>query len=307
MKKLKRKKYITVVCIPDDSSRVFSLKMRSYIFYSLAILWMIGIGLSIYIISKHINYRATLEYNKYLLIKDKAFAKDVLDMKSTVEQVSQIDKQMRDLLQLKSKNAMIKYTGLGGPSYVDDASMLEKCLKDGKDTISKSAFDLAVKYVNDEAKDKEKSFQEIIKYITDQRAKLTAVPSGWPLKGWITSGFGSRLDPFSGALTFHEGVDIVNDVGTPVKATADGVVSMAGWEKSFGYTVVINHGNGYTTRYGHMLKYICSEGQCIKKGQVIGYLGNTGRSTAPHLHYEVRLNGVAVNPVKYLNKEIALK
>ncbi len=307
MKKFKRKKHITVLCVPDDSSRVFSVKMRSFVFYSLAILWLVGLAFSIFIISRHTNYRATLEYNKYLINKNREFAKDVLDMKETVDRVAQIDKQMRELLQLKSKNGMIKYTGLGGPSYVDDASMLEKCLKNEKDTISKSAFDLAVKCVNEKAKDKEKSFQEIIKYITDQRAKLTAVPAGWPLKGWITSGFGSRLDPFTGALTFHEGVDIVNDLGTPVKATADGVISTAGWEKSFGYVVAINHGNGYSTRYGHLLKYSCSLGQCVKKGQVIGYLGNSGRSTAPHLHYEVRLNGVAVNPVKYLNKEIALK
>jgi murein DD-endopeptidase MepM/ murein hydrolase activator NlpD len=103
-------------------------------------------------------------------------------------------------------------------------------------------------------------------------------------------------------------VDIANDIGTPIKVTADGVVVFAAFDTGgYGNLVMVNHGNGYLTKYGHMLKYIVSPGQYVKKGQVLGYLGDTGRSTAPHLHYEVRLNGIAVNPVKYLDREVALK
>ncbi len=306
MTKVKRKKYITVLIVPDDNTHVFNLKMRSGIFWSMLFLWFAGLIFSFYIISKHINYRYTLEYNKYLTKKNIEFAKEILNVRDTVKRTNELDRQLRDLLQLKSKNAIVKYTGFGGPSLVD-TELLEKEVKDDKALISRKAFELAVKFVDEQATANEKSFQEIVSYITEQRAKLTAVPSGWPVKGWITCGFGSRIDPFSGALSFHEGVDIANDLGTPVKATADSVVSYCGFEPGYGNIVTLNHGNGYTTRYGHLSKYIVKIGQHIKKDQIIGYVGNTGRSTAPHLHYEVRLNGVAVNPVKYLNKEIALK
>lgn len=306
MAKIKRKKYITVLFVPDDNTHVFNLKMRSGIFWGFLFLWLISLVFSFIILSKHINYRYTLEYNKYLTKKTKEFAKEILNAREIVKRTSELNRQLRDLLQLKSKNAIIKYTGFGGPSMVD-TELLAKELKDDNTLISRKAFELAVKFVDEQAVINEKSFQEIVSYITEQRAKLTAVPSGWPVKGWITCGFGSRIDPFSGALSFHEGVDIANDLGAPVKATADGVVSFCGFEPGYGNIVTLNHGNGYTTRFGHLAKYVVKLGQHIKKEQVIGYLGNTGRSTAPHLHYEVRLNGVAVNPVKYLNKEIALK
>ena len=134
------------------------------------------------------------------------------------------------------------------------------------------------------------------------------MPSGWPVKGWITCGFGSRIDPFSGALSFHQGVDIANDTGTPVKATADGVVHYADFERGgYGNLVTLNHGNGYMTRYGHLQRFVVSPGQHVKKNQIIAYVGSSGKSTASHLHYEVLLNGIAVNPVKYINKEVALK
>jgi murein DD-endopeptidase MepM/ murein hydrolase activator NlpD len=307
MAKKKRTRSVTLLLVPDDSSKVFSLKMSARLFAALFVIWLVSIGISAYIISRHVNYRATIEFSKYLTNKHREFAKEMLDTRETVKRVAEVDRQLRDMLQLKSRAAIIKYTGFGGPSYVD-TELLEKEVKNGDENISRKAFELAVKYVDDQAHSNEASFQEIVKYITDQRAKLTAVPSGWPVRGWITCGFGSRIDPFTGALSFHQGVDIANDIGTPIKATADGVVNYSEFEREgYGNLVVINHGNGYATRYGHMLKYVVSPGQHIKKGQIIGYLGSTGRSTAPHVHYEVLLNGVAVNPVKYLNKEVALK
>jgi murein DD-endopeptidase MepM/ murein hydrolase activator NlpD len=307
MPKKKRNQSVTLLVVPDDSARVFSLKMDARFFIAVFLLWVGSIAVSAYIITRHVNYRATAEYSKYLKVKHKEFAKEMMETRETVKRVAEVDKQLRDLLQLKSKAAIIKYTGLGGPSYID-TKLLENEVKNGDEIISRKAYELAVKYVAEQAGANEKSFQEIVKYITDQRSKLTAVPSGWPVKGWITCGFGSRIDPFSGALSFHQGVDIANDMGTPVKATADGVIMFAQFEAGgYGNLVVVNHGNGYATRYGHLQKYVCSPGQHIKKGQILGYLGTTGRSTAPHVHYEVLLNSVGVNPVKYLNKEVALK
>ena len=128
-------------------------------------------------------------------------------------------------------------------------------------------------------------------------------PSIWPLEGRIGDGFGNRVDPFRGEGAFHAGVDIRADRGTPVVATADGIVSKSGWFGSLGKAVVINHGNSQlTTRYGHMTEVFARPGQVVRRGEVIGRAGSTGRSTGNHLHYEVVYRGTPVNPYKYLGK-----
>lgn len=304
--KAKRNKSITILLVPDDHSKVFSVKLGAAFFIAMICLWISGLVVSGIIIYRHVDYRATKEMNRFLTLKNKEFAQEVLEVRDTVKRVGEVDNQLRDLLRLRSRGAIIKYTGFGGPSYID-TKLLEKHISSKEDNISRKSFELAVRYIDEQAAMNEKSFQEIVKYITDQRAKLTAVPTGWPVKGWITSGFGSRIDPFSGSLSFHQGVDIANDEGTPVKATADGVVAYTAFEKDYGNIITINHGNGYSTRYGHLQRSVSSPGDNIKSGQVIGFLGSSGRSTAPHLHYEVVLNGVSVNPVKYLDRKVALK
>lgn len=116
----------------------------------------------------------------------------------------------------------------------------------------------------------------------------------------VTSGFGTRADPFHGKARQHSGVDLGSPVGTPIYATADGVVGRAGWVGSYGNLVEINHAGGYQTRYAHMHKIHVRSGQRIRRGTIIGQVGSTGRSTGPHLHYEVRLNGKALDPSPFM-------
>ncbi len=126
----------------------------------------------------------------------------------------------------------------------------------------------------------------------------STIPAIWPARGTVTSPYGLRW----GGSDFHPGIDIANDMGTPIVATADGVVSVAGWNSGgYGNMVDINHGGGIMTRYGHAMQIVVSPGQHVKRGQVIAYMGSTGFSTGPHVHYEVRINGQAVNPITYLH------
>jgi murein DD-endopeptidase MepM/ murein hydrolase activator NlpD len=128
-------------------------------------------------------------------------------------------------------------------------------------------------------------------------------PSIWPIEGRIGSSFGNRVDPFNGEGAFHAGVDFGASKGTPVVATADGLVRKAGWLGSLGKAVVIDHGGSQlTTRYGHMTEVFARPGQVVRRGEVIGRAGSTGRSTSSHLHYEVIYRGTPVNPYKYLGK-----
>lgn len=135
-----------------------------------------------------------------------------------------------------------------------------------------------------------------------QRYKST--PSIVPLKGTISSGFGYRKSPFTGKLKLHEGIDISAMTGTPVKATADGYITRAGWYIGYGYFVQINHGYGIETRYGHLSKINVKKGQFVKKGKTVAFSGNTGLSTGPHLHYEIRNFKKPINPRKYMNLDI---
>jgi murein DD-endopeptidase MepM/ murein hydrolase activator NlpD len=129
---------------------------------------------------------------------------------------------------------------------------------------------------------------------------LRSTPSMWPLIGAIASHYGGRLDPFTGEADVHLGVDIAAPKGTPIRATADGVVRFSARQSEYGNLIVLEHPRGFSTRYGHLSAYNVSSGQTVHKNDVIGYVGMTGRATAPHLHYEVRLNDKAVNPRPYL-------
>jgi murein DD-endopeptidase MepM/ murein hydrolase activator NlpD len=131
-------------------------------------------------------------------------------------------------------------------------------------------------------------------------ADSSYTPSIWPVLGHITDGFGERLDPFSGEGAFHTGVDVGADYGAPVHVTADGMVLDAGQHSGYGRVVIVDHGFGLTTWYAHLSSYAVIAGTRVKRGEVIGYTGISGRSTGPHVHYEVRMNNAPINPWRYM-------
>jgi murein DD-endopeptidase MepM/ murein hydrolase activator NlpD len=135
--------------------------------------------------------------------------------------------------------------------------------------------------------------------------KTDMLPSIWPVDGRLQSSFGHRSDPFSGHGAFHAGVDISGVRGAPVRATADGVVDSAEWAGNYGKLVVVDHGNGFQTYYAHLSAFSVVPGQFIRRGEVVGRVGATGRVTAAHLHYEVRRQGTPINPHRYLRAPAA--
>jgi murein DD-endopeptidase MepM/ murein hydrolase activator NlpD len=139
------------------------------------------------------------------------------------------------------------------------------------------------------------------------RADANVLPVGWPVNGRLMGGYGERSDPFSGEGAMHTGLDISAPIGTPVKATADGIVIHANWNAGYGRCVIVDHGNGYQTWYAHLSKMDVMEGEEIRQGEVVGRVGTTGRSTGPHLHYEVRVHSTPVNPYRFLARAYATK
>ncbi len=149
--------------------------------------------------------------------------------------------------------------------------------------------------------DQKEGFESLLRALNKQKDLLNATPSVCPVRGRITSRFGDRLSPFDGRnVEFHEGLDIASHMNAPIRAAAHGTVKFAGWNGSYGKMIVIDHGYGTTTRYAHIAKLLKKTGDKVQKGETIALVGSTGRSTGPHLHYEVCLNGRAVNPQDYI-------
>lgn len=147
----------------------------------------------------------------------------------------------------------------------------------------------------------EQSFRDLIEFFKKQRSILACVPSIWPVRGWVSSEFGMRRSPFTGHREFHKGIDIATDPGREIVAPADGIVVFNGRDPNMGWVVQLNHSQGFSTFYGHLLRSVVRKGQILRRGDIIGFIGNSGRSTGPHLHYTMLLNGVPVNPRKYMN------
>jgi murein DD-endopeptidase MepM/ murein hydrolase activator NlpD len=135
--------------------------------------------------------------------------------------------------------------------------------------------------------------------------RANSAPNVWPVEGQVTGSFGERIDPFNGEGAFHSGVDIGSTYGNQIIAPADGVVVTTETLGGYGKIIMMDHGSGISTRYGHLSGFAVTPGQRVQRGDVIGYVGESGRSTGPHLHYEVRINGTPVNPYKYLRMTLA--
>jgi murein DD-endopeptidase MepM/ murein hydrolase activator NlpD len=209
------------------------------------------------------------------------------DVRQEMVVLAQNDAKVRVMAKLSAPKGD-SIAGVGGPASDDDVSREFNEIQQRIDEVRRQ-IDL-----------RRESQEEIQGILNDQRSLLAAKPSGWPVKGWLTSNFGFRRDPFNGKRKIHEGLDIAARTGTPVIATADGIVSSVKTEPGYGKLVTIDHGYGYRTFYGHNSQYNVKVGQRVRRGDRIASVGNTGRSTGSHVHYEIRLNGVPVNPQKYL-------
>lgn len=171
----------------------------------------------------------------------------------------------------------------------------------GPSSLSVPDFVKELERVSGQIDRKSKRLGALESSLMDKQLQAAVYPAGWPTDGgWVSSGFGVRSDPFTGRTAFHEGVDIASRFGSAIKAMGGGVVSFAGHKDGYGVTVEINHGNGYTTRYAHCKSVLVRVGDRITKGQDVALVGSSGRSTGPHLHFEVLRDGKSVNPGSYL-------
>ncbi|MBC7387410.1 MAG: peptidoglycan DD-metalloendopeptidase family protein [Cryobacterium sp.] len=197
-------------------------------------------------------------------------------------------------------------TNIGGPKDVSPEVAAIEAELDPRDPEHEelqkqySELELKISSMTAESLALEQNLQDQYEHLVDQKTFLAALPTRKPVIGYYTNGFGTRYAPFGGKLKMHEGLDIANHPGTPIKATADGVVTFSNTKAGYGQTVIVDHGYGLQTWYAHTRKILVKSGQKVRRGDTIALLGSSGRSTGPHCHYEVRVNGIPVDPLSYI-------
>ncbi len=247
---------------------------------------------------------ASLEQKKSTLASYEKERKEVL------AKVAMLESSVRDAQALTGNLAALvgsQRVDLGkgiGPLPSADANRFDIQKKtapiDLESLASIEALDPRINNVGQQVDTLRAKVKELTKIQNDKLLYIASTPSLWPVKGWVTSDFGFRRSPFTLKSDFHGGIDIAAAWGTPVMAPADGVVTFSGQKGGYGNSVVIDHGFGIVTKYGHASQLLVTEGQKIKRGTRIALVGNTGHSTGPHLHYEIHADGVPVDPMKYI-------
>jgi murein DD-endopeptidase MepM/ murein hydrolase activator NlpD len=297
-----KKSFFTIFIVPQDPSYVRKFKLPVKLLKTIVIIFGISLAGFSYVLFDYTKLKLqTHELNKFKKenaeqkIQLLAFANKMTDLEFHMAKLKQFDKKLRIITNMEVPAGSNQMLGIGGPSHEDDITTLSSA-QDG--LVQQMHSDLDQLKTGVVAQ--EKSFTELHEYLFKQTSLFASTPAIWPARGWVTSTFGYRISPFTGLRQMHEGLDIANAVGTPVFATADGIVSKVDRDNGLGRMVYINHGYGIVTKYGHLSETYVHLGKRIKRGDKIAAIGNTGRSTGPHIHYEVVINGVNVNPEKYI-------
>lgn len=302
---------LTVIILPDGAGRprTLAVKRSRLKLAGLSVLVFVG-AFVLMAVSYHGLRRQVTELN-YLQTeastqraKVASMVQELDDLQDRFQRLQEMDRKLRLLVSLEPSSNAKPQAGLGGPDP-SSASSESVFITDRQSTLMEN-MRLELAKLKDAAALQEGSFKEIHNAFKEMRSKLASTPSIWPVRGWMTSGFGRRISPFTGRRVLHTGIDIATRKGAIVTAPADGVVVRVSSEYDFGKLVEIDHGFGVVTRYGHNSNILVRPGHRVRRGEPISRVGNSGRSTGPHLHYEVRLNGVPVNPKRYIVEEETL-
>lgn len=305
------RKHYTVLVIDDKGSPVRETRFSKRLIWVLTTMVLIAvsvIGVGAYQYTRlHISvadkanlqvelkqYEANIEQQRKQI---QSFAQAINGLKSNLIALNGFENKIRILANLEHKGDQAALFSVGG-SMPDDLDT-DIPLNETHDRLVRQMHD-QIGQVNHASAAQQKSLETLLDSLKDKRNLLASTPSLRPTIGWISSDFGYRVSPFTGRREFHKGLDIANREGTPIIAPADGLITYAAEKWLIGNMITIEHGFGIVTNYGHIHKLLKKSGERVKRGEIIALMGNTGRSTGPHVHYEVRLNGVPVNPTNYI-------
>jgi murein DD-endopeptidase MepM/ murein hydrolase activator NlpD len=305
------RKRISLYILSNTGSPVKHLTVSSTLFRFLGVIFTICLLILSLAVYDYYHLRETSTQNQKLQNKIlqqseeiteqrrqiQSFAKDINLLKSKLVVLNDFEKKIRIIANIEKPADQDGLFGIGGSIPEDlDANVP---LEEKHNSLIREMHE-QTEQVEMASIVQEKGFESLFNSLQDQRNLLSSTPAIRPVKGWKTSGFGYRISPFTGLREFHKGLDIATRIGSPIIATADGVVTFVGTRGMLGRVVIIDHGHGIVTQYGHVQKIIKKRGETVKRGDVIAEVGATGRTTGPHVHYEVFVNGIPVNPEKYI-------
>lgn len=243
--------------------------------------------------------KVSLQYNHKQNASLKSELRSVLteqrSLEASLDSVGHVEERIRALYGMNGYDKSFRAFGVGGRRYDAEGQAFEPAVSEEilSSTLKNRQLQGKIDFANT-------SFRQIEEFVRYRHNLWEHTPFVMPTKGQITSGFGLRMHPVLGEEKFHEGLDIANSRWTPIYATADGIVTTCNSNGNFGNLVVLDHGNGYQTKYGHMTKIMVEKGQLVKRYSLVGYMGDSGRATGIHLHYEVHRDGAPQNPEKYI-------
>lgn len=297
----------TFIFVPDITGKFIRLSFPKFLVKGLFVLGLAsagGFGYFSYTVMQQSEELKELEELRDVAAAQKLdiqrFNKKVKQIELQLSRLEKFDRKLRVITALETQPSSAQEFGAGGPYEGDsiDLSSTPKYTKSLMDSLNQD-----IDRIKEQAEAQELSFFELDEFFKEQSSLLTHTPSIWPVRGWVTSTFGYRRSPFTGLREMHEGIDIATQMKSPIVAPASGIVTRSGYRPGYGKVVEVDHGYGVVTRFGHNSKNLVTAGQRVKRGDVIALVGSTGRSTGPHLHYEVLLNGVPVNPYRYIIEE----
>jgi murein DD-endopeptidase MepM/ murein hydrolase activator NlpD len=293
-------KRLSFMLIPGSRNRLrqFSISYGFIVFCAVVVLFLFISN--IYLAASFMESRASEDElmklrveNDLLIGKYDELRGELAEISGVYSEIIEKEIVIRNIFNLPEISTDERQLGIGGPDYKTYEN-LSKAVQLARST--EKEIDALIRLSRFE----EEKYEEIYDILAEKKSILDHTPSIMPTRGYRTRGFGMKYDPFTGYKRFHGGIDIANKTGTPIHATADGVVSFVGSFGDLGRLITINHGYGYKTRYGHLSKVKVKKGQKIRRGDLIGLMGSTGYSTGPHLHYEVVKDSKRVNPLEYI-------
>ncbi len=311
MKVLKKMKYLykhglTILLVPDDGKRLRRIKIPLWslsIGAGVMVTFLVALGIIIgnycSLVDEHRDYTVLKKITRSQRLIIHSYQDRIVQIENKIQELADLEKKVRLLVNLEPSQKKGKTLAIG-PLSSENKSVRNSQPASLSTSLSGPPSMSSLEELTGRIKDAEAQLHTLQVFLEDRHSLLSAVPSIWPVRGWVTSGFGNRLSPFSKKREMHYGLDIATRRGDPIVAPADGVVSSVGRERGFGRIIRINHGYGVETVYAHLSQALVTPGQKVRRHQKFALVGNTGRSTGPHLHYEIRKYGVPVNPQKYL-------
>jgi murein DD-endopeptidase MepM/ murein hydrolase activator NlpD len=295
------KRFFTVLILPDATSPARKLHVTKSVVTGVSAVLAVSVFAFAFFLYQYVSLNVRMLELKQLRQEAgdrNLLAAKVSQLEGELSRLRDLDNKLRVVAGLDKGDIQQPAMAMGGAETQSRSALLDALKQQTGRVMDWVTRDLEA--LGQEINSRERSFRELKALLEEKRSLLDSTPTIWPVKGLVTAGYGFRTSPFTGQREMHEGLDVAAPHGTPVVATADGVVSFTGPLSAFGNVVFINHGHGFTTFYAHNTSIRAKEGQTVKRGEVIAYVGATGRATGPHVHYEVQVNGTTVNPMKYI-------